>query len=276
MEHIPLTLFSVSLQAAVGIMLFVVIGSLLGKDKVFKSAIVVAAVLGVVGMLASVIHVGRPLSAVNALFQFSTSWLSREIWFTGIFVGLTCLAAILLLVKPASKQVVTALAYGAALVGLIDVFIMATIYSSTSVLAWKSIATYVDFYATAISLGGMLFLVLSIKEAVEMRNIVILSVAIAVAVQAVTVVPYLISLGSNASVFAQSSFAILSDMAFMNVLKWVTILAGVGISLWMSRNEASKAIVGTIYGSAALLIIGQSVGRYLFYAIMVLPQVGLS
>ncbi|MEA4902574.1 DmsC/YnfH family molybdoenzyme membrane anchor subunit [Desulfitobacterium sp.] len=41
--------------------------------------------------------IGRPLSALNSLTQFGSSWLSREIRFTATFTGLTFLTALLIL-----------------------------------------------------------------------------------------------------------------------------------------------------------------------------------
>ncbi len=92
MEHMSLTLFSICLQAAVGIMVFAAIGKLLNKDAIFKNAMMAAAGLGIIGMLASLLHLGRPLVAFMAIYQVGSSWLSREILFTALFVGLTVLA----------------------------------------------------------------------------------------------------------------------------------------------------------------------------------------
>jgi len=39
--------------------------------------------LVLVALLASLAHLGRPLLALNALRNLSTSWLSREIFFSG-------------------------------------------------------------------------------------------------------------------------------------------------------------------------------------------------
>ncbi|EHL04976.1 hypothetical protein HMPREF0322_04350, partial [Desulfitobacterium hafniense DP7] len=188
----------------VGIMLFVAIGRLMNKEGVFKNAVITAAGLGIIGMLASLLHLGRPLSAMNALFQFGSSWLSREIWFTAIFVGLTVVAAVLLYVKPQASGAVTGLSAGAALVGLIDAFAMAKIYSSASVPVWQGAATTIEFYAAALSMGAMLFLVLSGKEAGKLKKIVALTVAAVVVVQVAVVVPYFISLGAGTGTALQA------------------------------------------------------------------------
>lgn len=275
-EYFALTAFSICIQAAAGIMLFVALGRLMNKDHVFKNPVIAAAGLGVVGMLASLLHLGRPLHALNALFQFSDSWLSREIWFTAIFVGLTLVAAVRLYVKPQAGGAITGLAAVAALVGLVDVFAMAKIYSSASVPVWQSAATTVEFYAAAISMGAMVFLVLDMKEAGKMRKFVALAVAGVVAIQTAIIVPYFISLGVSTSTALQVSLAILSSLETAIIIKWLFILAGAGAVLWMAKDELSKTASCTVAGGAALLLIGQVVGRYVFYAAMVVSGVGLT
>ncbi len=275
-EHFALTLFSICIQAAVGIMLFVAIGRLMNKEGVFKNAVITAAGLGIIGMLASLLHLGRPLSAMNALFQFGSSWLSREIWFTAIFVGLTVVAAVLLYVKPQASGAVTGLSAGAALVGLIDAFAMAKIYSSASVPVWQGAATTIEFYAAALSMGAMLFLVLSGKEAGKLKKIVALTVAAVVAVQVAVVVPYFISLGAGTGTALQASLMILGSLKTAVAIKWLFILAGAGLVLWQAKDEQSKSVSGVVAGGAALILVGQVVGRYVFYAAMVVSGVGLT
>ena len=275
-EHFALTLFSICIQAAVGIMLFVAIGRLMNKEGVFKNAVITAAGLGIIGMLASLLHLGRPLSAMNALFQFGSSWLSREIWFTAIFVGLTVVAAVLLYVKPQASGAVTGLSAGAALVGLIDAFAMAKIYSSASVPVWQGAATTIEFYAAALSMGAMLFLVLSGKEAGKMKKIVALTVAAVVVVQVAVVVPYFISLGAGTGTALQASLMILGSLKTAVAIKWLFILAGAGLVLWQAKDEQSKSVSGVVAGGAALILVGQVVGRYVFYAAMVVSGVGLT
>ncbi|NLP43533.1 MAG: dimethyl sulfoxide reductase anchor subunit [Peptococcaceae bacterium] len=279
MEHLALTIFSICVQAAIGIMIFVAIGRLLNKEKIFKNATIAATVLGIVGAVASLMHLGKPFSAIKALYQFGSSWLSREIWFTAIFILLAILMVVLIYAKPQNKSAISGLAAAAAVVGLIDVFFMAAIYSSSSVPFWQSIATLVEFYAATLSMGAILFLLLSIKEIAEMatmKKIIALAVALAVILQVAAVVPSLIALGASSSAAAHSSLAILGNMAVANAFKWIFILAGALLLLWMVKDELSKLVTNIVLSSTILLLVGQIVGRYLFYAAMVVTGVGLS
>ena len=276
MENLSLVIFSIFVQAAIGIIVFVAIGRLLNKDAVFKKAMFTAAGLSIIGMLTSVLHLGRPLNAIRALNQFSTSWLSREIWFTSFFVGLTVLALILLLKKQQKKGFYSILLYIAAIVGLVDVFFMASIYSHTGVPVWQGNSIYFEFYTASISMGAILFLALSGKEAEKMKRIIALTIAAAVVIQIAAAVPNLITLGLSTNGALIKSMSILGDMTFLTAIKWGFILIGAGFVLWMAKDKESKSESRILISSTILLLVGQGVGRYLFYASMVVTGVGIS
>lgn len=276
MEHLALTIFSICVQAAIGLTIFVAIGRLANKEGIFKNSLIIATVLGIIGMAASLLHLGRPFVAFHALYKFGSSWLSREIWLTAIVVGLLVLAVILTLKKPTAKSTIDALIYVAALVGLADVAAMAAIYNTSSVPIWQTSQTFIEFYAAAISMGAVLFLLLGIKEVAQIRKAVTLIITAVVIIQVATFVPSLISFSVSTNAAVQSSMALLSSMTMVTVLKWVFILAGAIWALWMAKDEISPSMSNAVLGSAVLLVAGQAIGRYLFYAIMVMNRVGLS
>ncbi|HHY27624.1 MAG TPA: dimethyl sulfoxide reductase anchor subunit [Desulfitobacterium dehalogenans] len=269
MEEFALIIFTICVQAAVGLILFTAIAKQLNKDGIFKTAVVAAAGLAIVGLLASFLHLGHPIAAINTLMGFATSWLSREIWFTSAFTGLTVLAALLIYFKPAAQKAINILIILAAAIGLIDVLVMASVYTSSSVAAWQSGSIVVEFYAAAISMGALLFLALSAKEDTgKMRKIVAIAVAAAFMIQAVAMIPYYNSLGGSTNLALQQSHAILSGMMPAMVLKWAAILVGAGL-LFLPVKEKNKG-VSLILGATALVMIGQIVGRYLFFAIKIM------
>lgn len=247
MEELALILFTICVQTAIGIMVFAAIAKQLKKDGIFKTAIVTSAALAVVGLLASFLHLGQPIRAINALAHFATSWLSREIWFTSLFTGLTIIATVLIYLKPVMKSAINALMAVAAVIGLIDVYAMASVYASTSIAAWQHGATYVEFYAATISIGALLFYALSAKEVRNMQKIVGIAVVVAIVAQAVV------------------SFSVSQSMGSAMAIKWASILIGAGLLLLSGRkNETGASIV---LGATALVFLGQIVGRYIFFTI---------
>ncbi len=276
MEHIALTIFSTSLQASIGIMLFVAIGRLINSSGIYKNATIAAAGLGIIGMLASVLHLGQPMKAFMALYQFGSSWLSREIWLTAIFVGLVVLAVLLLLFKAENKGAITGTIVLAAIAGLVDIFFMGAIYTNTSVPFWQNSTTYIEFFAATISMGGIIFLFLSLQEAAAFKKLIAIAVAAAIVMQVAAVIPNLINLSVSSSTATQSSLTILSSLSTAGVLQWLFILIGAILVVWIAKDELSPSVGSLTLASATLLFIGQGIGRYLFYAAMIVTGIGLS
>ena len=133
MGETSLLVFSFCLQAAIGIMLFITIGKQLYKDKEFKVAAIIAAGLSVIGIVASLSHLGRPMSFLNSLANIGSSWLSNEAFLSGVFAGIAVLYALVLYLKPGSQGLNTILRWTGSIVGLVAVFSMAKLYSSTIV-----------------------------------------------------------------------------------------------------------------------------------------------
>lgn len=269
MENIALVIFTIFIQASIGIILFVAIGRFLHKEKTFKNAIIVAAGLGIIGMIFSLLHLGQPQRAMNALYHFSSSWLSREIWFTTLFVGFIVLSTLFMFNKQERLKLVDVLLSVAAIIGLIDVYIMSSIYSTTSVPFWHGGATFIEFYATTISIGAVCFLLLSMKEVDHMRTLLVVTVPTVVILQVAAVVHHLMIAGTSSNDAMQSSIGILVSMPIVNALKWILILAGTVLFVWLHKKEFSPTIKSVVVCSACLLVAGQIIGRYLFYTAMV-------
>lgn len=140
MHELPLLIFTLFLQGSVGVTLWLAFGS------TQRSALLPAAgafVLASLGLLASALHMGYPLNALNALRHVSSSWLSREIIFASLYLAALGFATLLMFVKkPGWKPLLVV----AGLVGLVDVFCMAQIYMHASVVTWQHVNTLVLFF----------------------------------------------------------------------------------------------------------------------------------
>lgn len=280
MGEMSLLIFSFALQSAIGIMVFLTLGLFLYENKVFKKAAFTAAGLSVLGVLASLAHLGQPLSAFNALFNIGSSWLSREVLLSGMFMGLAVLYALLVQFKADAHGLRKAVGCAGSVVGLVDVLAMGKLYASTSVPVWQGINTYVDFYATAIAVGALLFLVLSYQELKnESKTIYALAVIASVIIQAAVAIPASIEL-SGGGMAAQASAEILQNMAVVIFFKWLLILGGAAIMLWSSlaKGQEGKTAspLGVLSLSVLALIGGQLIGRYTFYVSMVVTSIGLT
>ncbi|MFA5537006.1 MAG: DmsC/YnfH family molybdoenzyme membrane anchor subunit [Bacillota bacterium] len=279
MGETNLLIFSICLQAAIGITLFSLLGGLLYRDKQFKTASYLAAFLAVMGILASFTHLGHPLSALNVFGGFGRSWLSNEAILAGIFAGLAVLNAVIVYLKPDDKGLITGITGLGSLLGLVVVFSMAKIYTTASVPAWQGINTYVDFYTTTIALGALLFLAAGFRSLRDANKKVFgYAILVAVAIQAATSIPHILNL-NQMGLAAQDSLRVLNSISGLIWVKWVLVLSGAALLLLpanagkISRKDKSPSKILFVAGMA--LVVGQIIGRYLFYAALVVMNVGL-
>jgi len=280
MGETALLIFSFCMQASIGVMLFITLGKQLYKDKQFSRAAIASAVLSVIGVIASLAHLGQPLSALNSLANVGSSWLSREVLSAGVFMGIAVLYALVQYFKSDSLSLSTILRWAGSVIGLITVFSMGKLYTTASVPVWHGMNTFVDFYATTIAVGALIFLAIGLKELQnDDKRIFGFIILAAVILQASVAMPYAIGLGLN-GMAAQASSEILSRMSTVIGLKWLLILGGAGLLIWPTIQKAGttegKSVSGIIYVAGAALVCGQLIGRYVFYAAMIATSVGLT
>ncbi|MFA5536533.1 MAG: DmsC/YnfH family molybdoenzyme membrane anchor subunit [Bacillota bacterium] len=278
MGETSLLVFSLCMQAAIGIMLFSFITQMVFKDKQFKMAAVTTAVLAVIGVFASFAHLGHPLSALNVLGRFGQSWLSTEAVLSGVFAGVAILYVLFLYLRANDRNLSVGLSGIGSVLGLVVVLSMAKVYTVSSVPIWQGANTFVDFYATTIALGALLFLIASINELKDVsKKLFGYSILAAVVLQAASAVPHVLGLNEMGSA-AQGSLQILNGMSTLVWAKWLLILGGAGVALYPASarvKEDARPNVNIFITAGAALVIGQIIGRYLFYAALVVMNVGL-
>lgn len=94
--ELSLVIFTVLSQVAIGMIFMRAFGTVSGPDEGnAKSEWRMVAGLMVVGMIASLFHLGHPAGSVNAIAHLSKAWLSREVLFAGAFAALAVLAAVM-------------------------------------------------------------------------------------------------------------------------------------------------------------------------------------
>lgn len=272
MGELSLVLFTILLQAAIGVMVFMAFMQQKVKGATFKNAAYASAGMAVLGMLFSLAHLGQPFIAYNSILNVGKSWLSNEILFVGGFSAIAVLNAILIMSRR-SSGLNNILLWVGSIVGLLAVFAMARVYTFTVVPAWNSPNIYVDFFAAAITMGGVIFWALSAKEIEGTNKQILATVVLAAAViQAASASPYLASLVVGGGASAVSA-AVVNEMGSMMLFRWLFVLGGAGVL--MLPATVDKKSVSVIYSAAAVLILGQIFGRYIFYASGIIPGIGV-
>jgi anaerobic dimethyl sulfoxide reductase subunit C (anchor subunit) len=136
---LPLVIFTLLMQMAAGtavLSLFL---------PALSSINIMIGLLLVIGVSASILHLGKPMIAWRALSNLHKSWLSREILMLGLFGG----SWLLVLISPEIGKWILAITG----VGL--VYSMTQVYRFKASPAWNTWRTLAAFFLAAGTLGAL-------------------------------------------------------------------------------------------------------------------------
>ncbi len=299
-HELPLVIFTILAQMSVGS--FVALGLIhvlkprvpqAVMDRVTDPALYAIGPLLVLGLVASTLHLGSPLRAVNALRHLDSSWLSREILIGILFLVAGAAFAIAQWFKLFGHRLRQALALLAALIGLGLVYCISQVYSLATVPAWATGYTIVRFYITTFLLGSLAVgaaLVIAVYVRARrgeqvaaadqaLMNSSIRAIAVvgigALGLKFIGLPGYLGYLGTHESAAAQESLRILAEVhPVASALQSILIVLGIAclaFLLWrMASGGATRRLLPAIAVTAfALVFAGELVSRMLFYASMV-------
>ena len=298
MKERPLILFTLFIQLSVGA--FLTLGGLYflflhqagaaAANALTGSALLAIGPLVGLGMLASLFHLGTPRNAYRALMNWRTSWLSREILFTLLFAGSGAIFAALqwFNVGPFSAHVLVGGFTG--LFGIALVYSMARLYMLRTLPDWNASTTLISFFTTTFLLGSLaagVFLAFQALPAVGPSlpaSWRLLMVRMALRVLALV---WLLLLGA-----ALINPSIVSIFRFKNqrneVARWMNrimllrlgfIFSGAGVIGWLVYQQAVPSGSGSDLAALSLaafglVLVGEVLGRYLFYEIRPQPMAG--
>lgn len=296
-SELPLVVFTIIAQMSVGS--FVVLGLIhlfgarFGRDlvdRVSDPALYAIGPILVIGLFLSMMHLGTPIRAVNALGHLGTSWLSREILFGLLFAAIGGAFALCQWFKWLTPVLRQALAGLAALVGLALVWSMTMVYRLPTVPAWDSWATPVRFFATTFLLGSLAVgAALVIADGVRRRRgvaadagtkVVIVASLRGIAVGAIAmlgiefvVLPlYLGRLATDGSAATTASAgALVTTYGPYAMVQLVLVflgvaLLGVFLSKLVKPVNTARLFALVPVTAFALVLTGEIIGRMLFYA----------
>lgn len=151
--ELPLVVFTVSAQAAIGLVAISTVRQFAGHGplgKIRQEWLFAAAVLAL-GLIASLFHLGHPLGAPTVINHLGTAWLSAEAVGAGVLLAVVAVAAFTI-----KGGVNKALGVIAAVLGLLVVYFMGMTYSPPSFPAYNNVLPFAFFLLTAAILGPAL------------------------------------------------------------------------------------------------------------------------
>ncbi|WP_019153666.1 dimethyl sulfoxide reductase anchor subunit family protein [Robertmurraya massiliosenegalensis] len=271
-EEWPLLMFTLLTQLAVGSYIFLVVIRSLNKTSMGPTKIgmlLVGPVMGI-AIILSIFHLGTPLGAYRALLNLGSSWLSREILFAGLFFGLWLVGYILERMGKWSQV----LGWINSIVGIGTVFSMASIYGASILPAWTNVNTYLSFFGTTIVFGaiGTAFTILISKEETSPQLNSILKITsliglLAIAFQLIYLPVYTSGLSVSGSAGYESAQLVAGSYLYPTIIRWVFTIAGVSILMFgLFQKTQRTAVYRLSYVAFGLVIVGEFLGRYIFYA----------
>ncbi|MDR3637754.1 MAG: dimethyl sulfoxide reductase anchor subunit [Isosphaeraceae bacterium] len=147
--HAPLVVMLVLTQAAAGGFLADFLSRVTGQGSHWGLPALSVA-LGLVGIAASVLHLGRPLYAYRAIVGLRHSWLSREVLAFGLFAKLGLVHAGVAFLRPG---LALASAAGVSVAGVAAVVCSVMVYHVVRRPFWQAGITGVKFAGTALVAG---------------------------------------------------------------------------------------------------------------------------
>lgn len=258
-------------------------------ERIIQNPMLVIAFTAVVAMVGAHFHLSRPFHSFLAVLNFKSSWLSREIVFSISFFLLTILLLYFTFFQMHQRIIITILGWVAILIGIVLIYCMARIYLIPTQVAWNSTTVIFSFYVTALMLGCMAIaclLVLDLKFAeikksddVELRSAVIrysfsgltgmTLLLVALSFIIIYVQLHLLSQGDQ---IARTSLDLLLQLylpLFIMRLAFLLFSSGyLGMAVYqISRLKVTpQSLMMPVYISCLLIMVGEIIGRFLFYA----------
>lgn len=270
---------------AAGLFLFLGIFRLIRTDAVDSKTMtgfivpgmLLAGLLLVSGMFFSLFHLGNPFRAYRAVTNLRFSWLSREVFFTGMFFG----SWLVYFIYEINGIYVSPLIWLTILAAILSVISMASIYYSTGNRGWNSINAYTIYLESVVILGsaGTAVLIAGAEEIdsslAGLLRISILLLAVFVAMKLGQQTAMMFRLKSTDDTWSLDNLVAGADLTnagtktYKNLTLWGIALStgGAATALYAMGTGHPEAAGPYLIASAVLVLAGEFLGRAGFYSL---------
>lgn len=252
-SELPLVFFTTLSQMAVGA--FILMYVLEKKSHISEAAAdcvsKLVVVLMVLALGASSTHLGDPLGGVRALLGITHSWLSREIFFMGGFLGLAFLYALPFLKK--LRGITGALG---TIFGVLGIVATAMVYTLPARPAWDGPYPLFCFVLTALAAGPMLVSYIAYKHDGKICQ------------EALKLTSLMLIFGFIATLL----YAMIQSDKLDMPLGWLALRCALGqlIPAAMLQKQQAQVSSSSLLVILLLVVVGELLGHQLFYC-SVLP-----
>jgi DMSO reductase anchor subunit len=266
LNHWSLVIFTLMVQSAVGSVWCLQIAIFWNGGRVdsphLKFQILVALGLVLAGLATAMAHLGRPGDSLQAVKNFKSSWLSREIFSVNLFAGWLVVMAVLAQIRPGALNgwlvLVGSLAGGGVL------YAMTRVYRLRTVPSWNHAGTPLTFVGSALLLGGLLgTLVLKILTLLQVVGHAAMGQD---GYRIVALIAVLVGFILKILACKVKPCGTISSKPFKTRQP---VLQGLGVALWMiyffaAGNPVFQSFL--LFSAAVCLVTGEIIHRAQFYS----------
>lgn len=277
--HTPLVWMLMLTQVAVGLSLVDLIGRLVVPESFASLHLVLlgaAVLLGKVGLVASLLHLGSPLGAWRAFLGVKTSWLSREILMFGAWMPALMSAAVISAWPYFQKWVPVTLPDWSGLVssglavllGLLSVFCSVMVYVDTKRDFWTMWRTLSRFGGTLLlgGFGGLAAAELAVNG--ELGSLAMIGFLSSCVLKGGAEILLLAPARRREWSYAKKSALLqLKPLKAILTLRWCALVAAVSVGIVSVISPVFSAGLGVL--AFMLLLVGEWLERRLFFQAVV-------
>lgn len=280
-----LIFFTVFSQTAIGV--FIIIScfynfyvfkgvDVFSREQVLKILLLILG-LSFIAMLSSIFHLGKIKNAIYALNHFSSSWLSREIFFLVAFVITTIILALLQFRQVGSTTTSGYVLIFGSILGILAVYSMAKVYMLSTVPVWNTLLTPLHFFMSTLTLGGICILFLFSLTDITLyfnTNTTIYKVTcmlylIVIASLLLNLSGHIVNLLSlpNLGLSGVESYKIITEkFALLLYARIILSIIALLLLLYLFINIEKNHYYSIIPLITLLIFISEIIGRFLFYS----------
>jgi len=267
--HLPLVVMIVLTQSSVGIWIILALLAMTSASSSNAFPAVFATTLGIAGVHAALLHLGRPWLAFRAFLGWRSSWLSREAIGFGIFMGAASSATAVQLLLPNQSLLAAVTGTFAAVSGSLAVLCTSMIYIATRRELWGCIRSGTDFALSMTGLG-----LVGAVACVDGLAFSLLAVGVGASMTAAfaKIVDYRRSkLGIDRweNFSARSGLILRRELATLWQAMWVLHFTALVLTLVVCACDLSDSKPFLLYTIFGLCLAAQAVHRWLYFASVV-------
>jgi DMSO reductase anchor subunit len=237
----------------------------------------VATILLNIGLVVSVLHLGRPLGAWRAFLGLRTSWMSREILAFGVLAGAAVISTLGQFVAAKWTSHAAPLAMLAstatAALGMAAVFCSAMIYVDTRRAFWSARSTFPKFFGTAVSLGcaGAAGCLAFDHDAAGARGFAAVGLILQLSLFTWGTLCFRRDLGDPEEIDHRSARTVWTLLRPLLLARAGTAVGAIGFE-WFAAAGAGKGLAACAILAFLFLFASQVLERYFFFTAVVAPR----